>query len=291
MPLDLLFTIPQFPKPGGKLDATDMVMQGGGPVPNALIGLSRLGCTASVIAVVGNDDIGRISAEELNFEQVDSSLVIRKNQVSDSALGFVEAGSGRRTICLYRKLRVTPRDLKTDRYPIPRIIHLDGRDLDACIKLARWGKKVGAIISFDIGSIRNDVTPILRFIDHLVVADSFALPFTGKRTAKSAIAALSDHCPGTIVVTEGLNGSLGMEAGQFRRQPAYKVQAVDTTGAGDAFHAGYLYGLLNGFDIADRLKWGAATGALKCRQPGARAGIARLPEVVRFLKGNPKTYA
>ena len=96
--------------------------------------------------------------------------------------------------------------------------------------------------------------------------------------------------PPTVVVTEGTKGSTGYENGKFHKQPAYKVKTVDTTGAGDAFHAGYLYGLLKGFDLAERLKWGAAVAALKCAKPGARAGIPALNEVKRFLKSPPEMY-
>ncbi len=184
IPLDLLFTVPRFPEVGGKIDATSLIVQGGGPVPNTLVGLSRLGCTTAAIAAVGDDLFGRLSIEELKREKVDARTIIVKKQASASAAGLIEAGSGRRTIALYRNIEVKPSDLDLDKLPLPRIIHLDGRDLAACIKLAKWGRKVGALISFDIGSIRNDVSPIFPLVDHLVVADAYALPFTNTKTAR-----------------------------------------------------------------------------------------------------------
>ena len=192
---------------------------------------------------------------------------------------------------LNRGIHVTPRDVVTSRYPIPRVIHLDGRDLDACIKLARWGRRVGAIICFDIGSIRNDVSPIFPLVDHLVVADTFALPFSKSRTAVQAIRKLSVLCPGTIVVTQGTRGATGCEGGRMCRRPAFRVRNVDTTGAGDAFHTGYVYGLLHNFDLPRRLTFGAAVAALKCTRMGARAGIPSLAQVRRFLRGRPREYA
>ncbi|HVP07522.1 MAG TPA: PfkB family carbohydrate kinase, partial [Candidatus Acidoferrum sp.] len=177
------------------------------------------------------------------------------------------------------------------RYPIPRILHLDGRDVEACKNLARWGRKVGAIISFDIGSIRNDVSAIFKLVDHLVVADAYAFPFTGTRSTKNAIQRLARYCKGTIVVTEGIAGSIGCENGQFCAHPAFRVKNVDTTGAGDSFHAGYLYGLLRGWPLEERLRFGAATAALKCTRPGARTGAPTLAAVRRFLRNRPKTYA
>jgi sugar/nucleoside kinase (ribokinase family) len=291
IPLDILFTIPAYPASGQKVDASSVIVQGGGPVPNTMVGMTRLGHKTAVIAAVGNDWAGQVSIEELKGELVDTRHMIIKKAKSAMASGFIESGSGQRTIALYRKITVLPRDLQTVDYPAPRVIHLDGRDLDACVKLAKWGRKVGSVISFDVGSMRNNVSPIFPLVDHLVVADAFAMPFTRTKNARSAILYLAKHCPGEIVVTEGIKGSLGWDREQFHFQPAFKVKNVDTTGAGDSFHAGYLHGLLRGWPMPERLRFGAATAALKCTKPGARTGAPRLAEVTRFLKGRPAVYA
>jgi sugar/nucleoside kinase (ribokinase family) len=292
MPLDILFTIDRFPSPGGKLDAHEMIIQGGGPIPNVMVGLARFGLRTAILTAVGDDYAGEIGLREIAKDHVLSKyVIIKRGQSSDTAIGFVEEKSGRRTIALHRGARVLPRDIDTDRLPIPRVLHLDGRDLPACIKMARWGRKVGAVVTFDIGSIRNDVSPIFPLVDHLIVADSYAYPFTGGHTAQAAIRRLSRHCAGTIVVTEGLAGSTGYENGELTRHRAYKVKNVDTTGAGDAFHTGYIYALLEGRPMDERLRLGAATAALKCTRPGARTGIPTLTQVRNFLKRKPAMYA
>jgi sugar/nucleoside kinase (ribokinase family) len=151
--------------------------------------------------------------------------------------------------------------------------------------------EVGTSICFDIGSLRNDVSPIFPLVDHLVVADSFALPFTKSRTAKQAVRKLLQVCPGTVVVTEGIRGSVGCEDSQYVRRAAFKVRTVDATGAGDAFHAGYVFGLLHNFDLSSRLVFGAAVAALNCTGMGARSGIPNLRQVHRFLKRRPRISA
>ncbi len=281
------------PKPGGKVDAESLCIQGGGPIPNALTGLSRLGKKTALIAAVGSDVTGKISIDEIKREKIDHRfLIVRKGTTpSDSAYGFVETGSGRRTIALCRKMSIKPRDIVTGRYPIPRVVHLDGRDLEACIKLARWGHKVGSMVTFDVGSMRNDVSPIFPLVDHLVVSDAYALGFTGKRTVRQAITALSSLCPGVIVVTEGTRGATGFEDGSFYRQRAFRTQVADTTGAGDSFHAGYIYGLLERMSLTERLLYGVAVATLKCTKPGARAGNPTLSQLRRFMKNLPETYA
>jgi sugar/nucleoside kinase (ribokinase family) len=192
---------------------------------------------------------------------------------------------------LNRKIHVRPGDLKTSEYPLPRLVHLDGRDLEACIKLANWARKIGAITAFDIGTVRNDVSPIFPLIDHLVVADSYALPFTGTRDPRRAIDNLRKLCPGTVVVTLGVDGQVGWENGEYVSHAAYKVASVDQTGAGDAFHAGYFYALLKGMPLAERLRYGSAVAAIKCTRPGGRDGLPTKRQLERFLKGNPKRYA
>jgi len=290
VPLDYLVQIPVFPELGGKVDAGDLCVQGGGPVPNVLVGLTRLGMTTAVIAVVGDDMPGKISIAELQAERVDTRFMIVKKRPSATAYGFIEPG-GRRTIVLHRKISISPNDLTPLAYPAPRLLHLDGRDLKASVRIARWARKVGATVSFDIGSVRNDVTDVLPYVDHLVVADAWAFPYTGRRTVSTVLSALHEITGRTVVVTEGTKGATALECGEFYHHPAYKIKAVDTTGAGDAFHVGYLYGLLNGRTMPERLQTGNAVAALKCTRPGARGGMPTRRQLGAFLKRKQAMYA
>jgi len=289
--MDLLFEVDRYPLAGSKIDGCGLTVQGGGPVPNVMIGLRRLGHSTALITAMADDLTGKMGVEELAREGVDTRLVVYKRGSSDTAVGLIEKGSGRRTMVLNRLIGVAARDVAISRLPRPRIVHIDGRDMPACLKLARWGKKIGATVCFDIGSVRNDVSEIFPLVDHLVVADAFALPFTRTRSVRKAVDVLRTLCPGTVVVTEGTRGALGWENDNYVRGRAYKVKNVDTTGAGDAFHTGYIYGLLHDYDLAGRLRFGAAVAALKCTRMGARAGIPNLRQVQRFLKGRTKTYA
>ena len=214
VPVDLLYTVDRYPEAEMKIDAGGLAMQGGGPVPNVVIGLARMGFKTALIAAVGKDPIGKLGIDELKKEKVNCRYMIVKNQPSAVATGWVEQGSGRRTMVLGREIFVRPSDLTLSKYPAPRILHLDGRDMEATLKLAKWGKRNGAIVSFDIGSVRNDVSAVFKYVDHLVVADSYAFPFTKTRTAGAAIEKLRAWCDGSIVVTEGIKGSTGLEAGR-----------------------------------------------------------------------------
>ncbi|UCD64284.1 MAG: hypothetical protein JSW34_02265, partial [Candidatus Zixiibacteriota bacterium] len=168
IPFDLLFNVKAYPGAGMKIDASGFFMQGGGPVPNVVIGLARLGFKTALIAAIGDDPFGRISIDEIKREGVDLRFIIVKKTASALAAGWVEDGSGRRTMVLSRETFVKPSDIRVSQYPLPRILHLDGRDMPATLKLARWARRKGITVSFDIGSVRNDVSAVFPLVDHLV---------------------------------------------------------------------------------------------------------------------------
>ena len=292
IPFDLLFTVPKYPKAGMKIDCESFIMQGGGPVPNVCVGLSRLGLKSAIITTVGNDPFGEVLINELKHENVETKYIIKKRNPTALASGWIEKDSANRTMVLSRNIFVKPNDIKLTELPIPKIIHLDGRDMPATIKLAKWAKKNKVIVSFDIGSVRNDVSDVFPYVDHLVVADEYAFPFTKTKNIKKAIAKLSEYCRGTIVITEGINGSTGKEAdvSALIKQSAYKVKNIDTTGAGDCYHTGYLYALLKGEPLSERMRYGSAAAALKCTKAGARSGIPTKSELIKFMKSKPETY-
>jgi len=291
-PADILLQIPAFPKPGAKIDAIDMTIQGGGPIPTAMVALSRLGMKAGLIAAVGQDIFGEFVINELKRERVQTELMAVKKQTTAVAVGWVEKGSGRRTIALDLQIHVSPRDIDIAKLPVCRAVHLDGRDMPACLKLARWARKKHISIIFDIGSMRNDVSEILPLVDHLVCAEDFALPFTGRRKPKEAIKSLQTICYGTILVTSGIRGSMGIEnENEIIHQKAFIIPVVDTTGAGDVYHGAYIFGLLRGWDLRRRMEFASAAAAIKCTRPGGRSGIPNYNQVIDFLKKGHSIYA
>lgn len=290
-PADLLMQIVKYPKAGAKIDSEGITIQGGGPIPTAMVALSRLGMKTSLITAVGDDAFGRFIIDELKREKVDTSDIVIKKGPSAIACGWVEKKGGRRTNVLDRNIIVSPNDIKLNRLPKVRVVHLDGRDMAACMKLARWAKKQNVVVSFDIGSIRNDVAEILPLVDHLVCAEDFALPYTKSARVINALGKLQRVCHGTIVITSGIRGAVGMddECGLVS-QKAFKVKAVDTTGAGDVYHGAYLFGLLKGWKLKRRMEFASAAAAIKCKRPGGRTAAPDYRKVLIFLKKGPAVY-
>ena len=284
--------IKSFPKPGAKIDCTGLVVQGGGPIPTAMVTLSRLGFRASLISAVGTDPYSQMVLDELTRENVDISLVRIKKQQTAIAVGWAEEKTGRRTIALDLNITVTPQDIKLDNLPLPKVVHLDGRYLKACMKLARWAKKKNIPVVFDIGSMRNDISTLLPLTDHLVCAGDFALPFTKSRKVDEALHKLLKRGPSTVVITSGIKGAVGYDENDgLVHQKAFRVKAVDTTGAGDAYHGAYIAGLLKGWNLSRRMQFASAVAAINCTCLGGRTGLPTYFQVRNFLKNRGVTYA
>lgn len=291
-PADVIMQIKSFPKPGDKINSTELIVQGGGPVPTAMVALAKLGFKPGIMSIVGHDVFGRFVIDELKSAGVDTSLIKFSNKPTAIASGWAEEKSGRRTIALDLNPEVKPSDINLKKLPLPQLIHLDGRYLKACMKLARWGRRNNIPIVLDIGSMRNDVTELLLLVDHLVCAEEYALKYTRSRKVETALSKLSKKCPGVVIITRGIKGAVGLTVDkEYIYQKAFRVKAVDTTGAGDAYHGAYLAGLLKGWDIRKRMKFSSAVGAINCTKLGGRSGLPTMRQAWEFLKRNGGQYA
>jgi sulfofructose kinase len=289
-PVDFFVTMPAFPPAGKKIDGISQssLIAGGGPVPTSLCTFSKLGGHAGLIAPFGDDEWAKFARKELDKFGVRHDLcIVRKNCQSARAFAWIEQQSGSRTIVLDIPplIFINPRDINLSRLPIPKLIHLDGRHLKAAVKLARWGKKAGARIMLDIGSVRNKVDELFPYLDLLICADDYAKFYFKTRSIKKAATGFKIIGIPEVIVTSGIDGSFGIDSNNNRhRQKAFKIKAVDTTGAGDAFHGAYLFGLLKGWDLDKKMKFASATAALKCLKPGARMGISSYRQTLAFIK-------
>jgi len=296
-PVDFFVSIYEFPARGLKTNSVpaSSLIAGGGPVPNAACAFARLGGTASVISSFGDDYWGQFAFREMDLFGVRHDLcLIRKNCPSAVASAWINIDNGDRTIVLDRhpRLFIKPGDINLARLPIPKLILIDGRHVEADIKLARWGRKVGARVMLDIGSVRNPVDAIFPYVDILVCADEYARHFFKTRLVTKAVREFKSIGISEVVVTSGTSGSFGIDAdGNEHIQKAYKVKAVDATGAGDVYHGAYLHGILRGWDLARKMKFASAAAALKCLRPGARKGIPTLRQTLKFMKNHRSFYA
>jgi len=283
---DILALVGRYPEADGKEEVLALEEQGGGPVATALVALARLGVPCRFHGVVGDDAAGDDIRRSLVSEGVDvAGLVTRCNASSQKAFIAVEERSGRRTIFWKRPTGapLQPEDLGAEWLEGCRFLHLDGLMTEVSLYGARQARGCGIPVMLDAGRMRPGMREAARKCDYLVAGEQFARDLGWDGTPAGFPGLAERLGPPVVTVTRGERGSITWSAEGVMEVPAFEVAVVDTTGAGDVFHGGYIYGLMQGEGLRDAIRFASAVAALKCTRLGGRTGIPALPEVRRFL--------
>jgi ribokinase len=290
--LDYTFQVHNYPRLDDKIEAVAFTRQGGGPVPTALCSLSRLGISTAFIGKCGKDVEGKAIRDELKRFGVNTSgMILDPDSRTPRAFVIVDKESGKRTVILDRTetSALSADEFKVDLIKKAKFLLIDGRELETSLTAAMLMQKSGGEVILDAGSPRKNIGDILPYVDHLVVSNRFSVDFTQEVDPGNAALKLAHMGFKSVVITSGGKGCLGATSeGHFFQQEAYDIDAVDTTGAGDVFHGGYIYGLVQGWDMPGILKFASAVAAIKCSRLGGRRGIPELDEVKAFIKAKEK---
>ena len=288
--VDHLILMPEYPAFDTKTRLLEHVQSAGGQTASAMVGLQRLGLKTAYAGRFGSDAEGFFGLATLRDEGVDVSRaeVIEgaRNQI---AFIIIDARTGERTILWDRaeRLAYKAEEAPTGFAARGRVLHLDAHDPLACARVAREARAAGTIVSADIDNIYEGLPELLPLIDVLISSKEFPHRLTGITDERAALAEVKARMGTNALVgmTRGERGALIFHEGKLIETPAFPVPGGcrDTTGAGDAFHAGFLYGMLQGEEIETCLTLGCAVAALKCRRLGARAGLPTPAELTALL--------
>jgi sulfofructose kinase len=287
---DVIFPLADTPLPDTKTEVAPIIACGGGPGATAAVALSRLGCAVRLLTVLSDDAEGRAHRRELLAEGVDLSLT---RTVPDSttprAIIRVDPRSGARRIYWGRGdlPRLDPGSVDPGWLDGLDLLYCDSQEAPAAAILAGAARQRGLPVVLDAGSLREGVRQLVPRCSDVIGATGFACAITGADDQASALRLLKDSGPARVGTTLGADGVLGLDDSGLHAVPAFPVDAVDTTGAGDAFHAGYAWALAAGLGFGDCLRSGAAVAALKCRAYGGRAGLPDRQEIEAFLAERP----
>jgi sugar/nucleoside kinase (ribokinase family) len=279
--VDFLSLVPEFPTPNSKMEILQFSKQGGGQVATAMVALSRWGIRTKYIGKVGDDELGAFSLNSLRQDGVDvSSVAIEPKTTSQFAMIIVDHASGERTILWNRDKQLMYRggELRREEVCSGKILHLDGHDIRAAIQCARWAKEEGIPTVIDLDKIEPLTSELIKKIDFIITSSTFPTLFTGISGREKALIEMQRQTPGFLCATLGREGAVALVDGNILRVKGFRVDAVDTTGAGDVFHAGFIYGLLQNWEVREILRFANAVAALKCRDIGGRRGIPTLEE-------------
>ena len=285
--IDYLALMDAYPAVDTKKEILELHEQGGGPVATALVALARWGVKARFFGMVGDDDAGEKIRRSLAEEGVDvSGLKVRGKGNSQIAFIAIEKETARRTIFWKRPMGrpLSPEELGTDFLEGSMLLLLDGLMRDVSVYAAERAREYGIPIMLDAGRFRPGMMDLIKFSDYVVASEEFARDLGWTPSRETLLRERENLGVKVLSITLGEKGSMTASSdGAYIEVPAFKVAALDTTGAGDVFHGGYIYGLLRGWELKETIIFASAVAAIKCTKIGGRAGIPRLEEVGEFL--------
>lgn len=280
---DTLLLVPRFPAYAGKEPFEAEMLSPGGQVASAMVACAKLGLRVKYIGTVGDDERGRIQMDSLLGSGINLDHVqVRKDTANQTAYIVIDQGTGERTVFWRRPdgLRLEPDEITPEMIASARLLHIDGHDTQAVERAARIARENGIPVTVDVDTIYHGFDRVLPFVDYLITSSEFPSRWTGENDPFKALRMMqAEYGMKVAGMTLGAQGSLALCEGKFHYSPAYVVNCVDTTGAGDVFHGAFCYSLLTGMELNAALDFSNAMAALNCTALGARGGIGALADV------------
>jgi len=280
---DLIFSVEKHLLADEKASASKFVSCGGGPAANAAVTIARLGGKSAFAGYLGKDLYGEKHHSEFLKDNVCTDFISRGTAPTPVSSIWVKA-DGQRSIVNYRKDTPFIDSHGIEKYPCsPTVLLFDGHEPLISVPLALHARRYHSPTVLDAGSVHKGTLALMNQVDYLLASERFAKDYTGHSDMNEALRILSEKAP-TTLITLGEKGLLWSHEGQTGSFPAYAVDAVDTTGAGDAFHGAFAYALAQKFDWNESLRYSSAVAALCCCHYGARLGMPSKTQVYEFLK-------
>jgi sulfofructose kinase len=285
---DTVLMVPRFPAYGGKAPFSREFYSVGGQVATAVVACAKLGLRAKYIGAIGDDERGRLQMDSLRVSGIDiEDVQQRANCPNQSAYIVVDESTGERTIFWNRPdcLAISPEQITADQITCARLLHIDGHDTPAVEHAARIARSRNIPVTVDVDTIYAGFDRVLPLVDYLISSAEFPARWTGIEDPFAALASIRQKSGMRVAaLTLGAHGALAYTEGRFLYSPAFVVNCIDTTGAGDVFHGAFCYSVLQQMPIADALEFSNAMAALNCTAPGARGHIANAEEARRFMQ-------
>ncbi len=272
-----------------KVEAKQTLMQGGGPAATATYAAAKLGARCSFLSAVGTDEQGDEIRKQMEAVGIDTARMIRREgAASPSAFCWTDASNGNRSIAWTRgSVAPVAADEVCEKFiASATLLHLDGHQTTAAIKAATIAKESDVVVAIDAGTVVPGIDELLKLSDIAIMSEKFMQTHLGCTNPEDAVKKLFHAGSKFSAVTLGSKGSYGFDGATIYHQPSFKVDVVDTTGAGDVFHGAFAYQYIKGGGWQECLRFSAAVAALKCTKFGGRTGIPTLAEAKTFLSEN-----
>lgn len=273
-------------EPGAKTAIRSQDRAVGGQVVTTLCTCAALGLRTAYVGAFGDDEHGRFARREIERRGVDLSGAFSRAAANRQAVILV-APDGERVVLWSRDpvLRLEPDQLPTRIFERTRLVHVDGVDAQASLHAARLARQAGAIVTCDLDGADPDAVALFDAVSVPILAEQVPRAITGEPDVERALRVLGRRHPGPICVTLGAGGALLLDDGRVHHAPAPRVDAVDTTGAGDVFRGAFIAALLEGQPPPSTLRFATAAATVSCMRVGAVGGVPSRADIDAMLSG------
>ena len=282
---DTFIPVAHYPARGSKVEFRSAQVLLGGQVATAMIACQHWGLRTRYVGKIGDDHAAQLHRAEFARAGVEAHLFTAPGCPSQQAFILVD-DSGERTVLWKRDDRLTlrPEELQQDWIISARALHVDGHDTAAATAAATWARAANIPVIADVDDLYPGVETLLKSVDYLITSRDIPGRLMKNSDLKKSLPALQKRFGSRLTAaTLGEEGVLAWDGAQFHYSPAFCIQPIDTTGAGDIFHAAFIFALLQGWPLPRQLDFACAAAALNCTALGARAGIQPVAAIEHLI--------
>jgi sulfofructose kinase len=283
---DTVIALPRFPVPGSKIEFTDLTTLPGGQVASAVAACATWGLATRYIGKLGDDAAATLHRSEFDRLGVEAHWLTVPACHSRQSIILLDEHA-ERTVLWRRDPRqdLHPSELRREWITRARLLHLDGYDTAAATQAAAWARQSGVTVLADLDELYPGLDDLLALTDYAIVSRDLPQRLTGAPTLVAALQSMHRRFGHRVAAaTLGEEGVLAWDGARFLHAAAFQVAVRDTTGAGDIFHAGFLYALLQDWPLARQFDFACAAAALNCTALGARGGIQPVRSIESLLR-------
>jgi len=282
---DTLIPLTEFPVRGSKVEFESAAILPGGEVASATVACQTWGLRTRYVGKFGDDYAAHIHGAAFERAGVETHLFTAAGCPSYQSFIIIDA-TGERTVLRRHddRLALCPGELQRDWIVSARALLVDGHDTTAALQAAQWARAAQIPVVADLDKLYPAIDTLLPEIDYLIASSDIPGLISGESDLPKALQAVQKRFANRLTAaTLGHDGVLAFDGSEFFYSPAFDIHVADTTGAGDIFHAGFLYALLQEWPIQRRLEFACAAAGLNCTAVGARGNIAPIAEIERLI--------
>ncbi|MBB5059153.1 sulfofructose kinase [Granulicella aggregans] len=287
---DTVIPLSKYPTRGSKVEYSHASVLPGGQVASTVVACQRWGMKTRYVGKLGDDVAATLHREAFAHAGVETRLITVNGGASSQSLILVDDGGERTVLCRRdERMNLRPEELNRDWIVNAGALHVDGYDTAAATVAAQWAREAGVPVIADLDETYPGIEDLLANVDYLVASRDFPIRLMGESNLEFALQRMQRRFGSRITAaTLGEDGVLAWDGEQFHHAPAFRVPVVDTTGAGDIFHAGFIYGMLQDWPLQRQLDFACAAAALNCTQVGARGGIMPVDVIEELMATGPR---